>query len=191
MLTNIQIEEMIQKGLISIDPFVHEKLEANHYRLCIDSIKKRREDESTGYGLDFKTYDFSEGDFLLNPNEYAVVVIKEKIILGKGMFGEFYSASLNVENGLILNCGRLNSFYKKEIHFGLFNAGPAEYRLVKGQEIARVIFNYVGESTPIDYEKKSTNIKYLAMIDELRKTESKIIDLEKKRNDLTEKLGGK
>ncbi|MEK0336649.1 MAG: hypothetical protein QQN41_04350 [Nitrosopumilus sp.] len=180
MLTNIQIEEIIKRGLVNIDPFDSAQLEVNHYKLRVDSIILRKTDDV--YALNMNPYDLSEGPYALEPNEYVIVVIKEKIVLGKGMFGEFYPASLNIEKGLILNCGRLNSFYERPIHFGLLNASPIEYRLNKGDEIARIIFRYIGDDVPIDYDRKTSDPKYLAMIQELRKTEKEIMDLENELN---------
>ncbi len=176
MLTNIEIENFIKNGLISISPFNQSQLEVNHYRLNVNSIIKRGEGED--FGVRLNKISLENNMYAIQPNEYLIIEVKEKIILGKGMFGEFYPASLNIESGLILNCGWLNSFYERPIRFGLYNAGPIEIRLHDKFEIARVNIHYIGENTPIDYNREKTNEKYLKMLQEVRKTESEIKKLE-------------
>ncbi|PKL12869.1 MAG: hypothetical protein CVV52_08350 [Spirochaetae bacterium HGW-Spirochaetae-8] len=177
MLSNIQIENMMNQGLINISPYNPDQLGLNHYKLKIDSLLLRKADDE--YALNMHPYDLSSNPYALSPNEYVVIVVKEIILLGKGVFGEFYPASLNIEKGLILNCGRLNSFYERPIHFGLMYVGPTEYILRKDDEIARVSFEYIGSDTPIDYKKKDKDLNYQIMLEQTRKTQQEIQELEK------------
>ncbi|MBI3195871.1 MAG: hypothetical protein HYZ34_15590 [Ignavibacteriae bacterium] len=166
MLTNIQIEEMIERGAININPFDPKKLGSNHYRLTCHSVEIFRFDNSGV--LEHITHVLkSDQPFAIAPHEYVIISIKEKIILQSGIFGEFYPASRCIEKGLILNYGRLNSFYNDSIHFGLFNARNLEFVLRPEEEIARVSFTYVGENTPIRYDKRED--LYHTEIDNYRK----------------------
>ena len=178
MLTNLEIEEFQKKGIIKINPFDPEKLEANHYRLSVESIKVIETDDIGVVEIYDKNLD--EQYHPLESKQYVIVRIKETSQLGRGMFGEFYPASLNIENGLILNCGRLNSYYDKAIHFGLFNAGPYEFALKKGYEVARIQFNYIADR-PIDYNRPNYNSEYISKINEIRDLEERA---QKLRNDL-------
>jgi deoxycytidine triphosphate deaminase len=177
MLSNIQIEEFMKKGLINITPYNPNNLDVNRYRLYVDSIRINKTDDD-GVLQIFK-YDFSKGPYAIAPGEYVIVSIAEEIKLEKGFFGEFYPASLNIENGLILNCGQLQSFYNRPILFGLLNVSPIEFRLEKGYEIARLVFEYLGENTPIDYDRKQTDPEYDEKIKVFRKTEEELNELKK------------
>ncbi|RJQ57368.1 MAG: hypothetical protein C4517_17675 [Stygiobacter sp.] len=181
MLSNIQIENFIQKGLISIKPYNSDHLDVNRYRLCVNSIRINKTDDVGA--LQIYKYDFTKGPYAIAPGEYIIVEIAETIKLEKGFFGEFFPASLNIENGLVLNCGQLQSFYDRPILFGLLNASPVEFRLEKGYEVARLVFEYLGEDVQIDYERKQKDPEYDKKIIKYRKTEEELEELKKQVNE--------
>lgn len=178
MLTNVQVRDLMGKELIRIEPFEPSLLESNHYRLMnIEKIVYTKFDKE-GILVNTGFHHMSDGNYCLAPGEYVVVSIAEKIVLGHGVFGEFYPASICIEEGLLLNCGRLNSFYEDSIRFGLCNVSSKEFVLRKNHEIARVFFTYVGENTPIEYKKNDGGDEYKHRLEILRKEQEEVKRLE-------------
>jgi len=157
MLSNIQIEEQVRCGRIKITPFDPGRLGANHYRLSLHSIQFVKLDEE-GLLQQGKVIP-NDAPYALNAHEYVVVSVREKIVLDHGLFGEFYPASMCIEEGIQLNCGRLGSFYEDRIHFGIFNMRDFDVFLREGQEIARVSFVDLGSEAPIQYQKRNDDYK--------------------------------
>lgn len=177
MLSNVQIREFMEKGMITITPFNPKKLGPTFYRLSLSKIRWVKYDEN---GLiDIGQKDLEEFKKIpLNGKSYAVCEIKEKIVLNKGFVGSFFPASLLIEDGLILNYGHLQADYIDPIVFGIFNARPMEFLLEYDMEIARISFEYLGENVPINYEKQKGNT-YDEVIELVRSTQEEINVLEK------------
>jgi deoxycytidine triphosphate deaminase len=183
MLSNIQIEEQVRCGRIKITPFDPGRLGANHYRLSLHSIQFVKLDEE-GLLQQGKVIP-NDAPYALNAHEYVVVSVREKIVLDHGLFGEFYPASMCIEEGIQLNCGRLGSFYEDRIHFGIFNMRDFDVFLREGQEIARVSFVDLGSEAPIQYQKR--NDDYSAVLEELRGIENELAAVHNEREQLAEK----
>ncbi|MDR1933395.1 MAG: hypothetical protein LBQ57_11325 [Spirochaetales bacterium] len=146
MLTNIEIEEAISTGKIKIAPFDKKQLGINFYRLKPKKICISKFDDE---GLLNEAIVPLEKRYVLEPHEYVVIAVEERIVLAERFFGIFYPASVCIEKGLIVTCGHLNSNYMEEIRFGLFNAKNDECKIDLELDIARIEFTKISEDTPI------------------------------------------
>ncbi|GEM_PF-2429284 len=172
MLSNIQIEKLINKNKIRISPFSAQKLDINHYHIFPYSVSYAKMDDD---GIIKPGHvDLKDNPYVIDPNEYIVVTIEEKIILENGIFGEFYPASQLIEDRLILNCGRLNSQYKPFLRFGIFNASPSPFVLFANYEIARISFYQFDRNIPVDYNRPVSNKIYNNKINKIRENEEEI-----------------
>ncbi len=185
MLTNVQIEEAIKSGSIKITPYNGALLDINNYRLKPRYIKISKFD-SDGLLIE-KTMDL-KNKYILEPHEYVVVSIEEKIILAERFFGRFFPASICIEKGLIITCGHLNSNYSKEIRFGLFNAKNDECKIDSDLDVARIEFEKIDENIPIRYGNNYSD-NYTEIISRLRSEKEELKgDYEKKVKQIDQKI---
>jgi deoxycytidine triphosphate deaminase len=163
MLTNTEIEEAIASGNIKIAPFNKNQLGINFYRL---KPKKIRISKFSGEGVLTEDTVLLEEKYVLEPYEYAVIAVEERIVLAERFFGTFYPASVCIEKGLIVTCGHLNPNYTEEIRFGLFNAKNDECKIDLELDIARIEFTQISKDVPISTSNTSNN--YDKIISRLR-----------------------
>jgi len=95
-------------------------LQIAQYSLAPIAIRYERDDGTKG----ISNLKDSAAPYVFQPNEYAVVVVEERIILPDGVIGRFIPASGLIEKGFGLTAGKLDSIYGsegEEIRFGLKN----------------------------------------------------------------------
>lgn len=122
VVTNRQLRSLIESNCISIRPFDPTLLKEAAYTLNPGRILRRCVDGE----LDIvHTFSNSRQNFSIEPNEYVVVEAKQNVsISAQGIIGTFITASSNVENGLLIVAGQIDSKYGlngEALRFGVKN----------------------------------------------------------------------
>lgn len=118
LLNNRLISKLREHDLI-IDPWDPENLQIAQYALNPSAIIYE-DDNGHEVSHSLKT----NGAFIFRPDQYAKVVIEQKIVLPEGIVGRFIPASGLIEAGFGLTAGKLDPGYGKtaeRIQFGLKN----------------------------------------------------------------------
>jgi hypothetical protein len=122
VITNKQLRTLMESNCLSIDPFDDKLLKAAAYTLSPGRILKRGEDGEWDVA---HTFNDRRKSYTLKANEYVVVEPKQNIsIRTAGIIGNFITASTNVENGLLVVAGQIDSLYGlkgEALRFGLKN----------------------------------------------------------------------
>ena len=76
----------------------------------------------------------------LEPKQYGVVKISNRIKLSDGIVGQFTPSSILIECGLLLTAGKLDQGYEGDIIFGLYNANSVKTVLTGSMKLAYISF---------------------------------------------------
>ena len=121
LLNNVLIKKRREDKLIEIDPFHEDLIQLAQYPLSPKEIiywKKESGESQRHHLIDLgKPYEFQ-------PHEYALAVVRERVVLSEGIVGRFIPMSGLIEKGFGLTAGKLDPNYGREgeeIRFGLYN----------------------------------------------------------------------
>ena len=120
LLNNVLIEDLIEAKEIIIQDFDPNKLQIAQYPLSPREIIYEKNDNTVGTSNLIE----SKEPYILKPNEYAIVIVSEIIILGNAIVGRFIPMSGLIEMGFGLTAGKLDPHYgenNQRIRFGLTN----------------------------------------------------------------------
>ncbi len=134
------IRDLVKENILTIEPFDENLLQLTQYPLTAREIIfwKEGSDETGKHDLIR-----SGKDYIFAPREYALVVVREKIILPDGMVGRFIPMSGLIEKGFSITAGKLDPHYGvggEEIRFGLSNLRGRENRYDRSSPLAYIEF---------------------------------------------------
>ncbi len=121
LLNSQLILRLLESGEISITPFDEGQLKAVHYPLRAQCMFKL---DAPGVLGRAHSFDDDPSPCVIGPGEYFVVEVREAVLLGAGIVGQFVPASNLIEQGFGLTAGRLeHPFGQKgeKLRFGLKN----------------------------------------------------------------------
>jgi deoxycytidine triphosphate deaminase len=122
LATNRQIKTLLAEKCIYIQPYDPKQLKSTGYTLNPRHVL-RKSDE--GEWEVVHTFSEKKGKFELAPNEYVLVEPKQNIrISADGIVGRFTLASSNIESGLLIVAGQIDSKYgmgEETLRFGVKN----------------------------------------------------------------------
>lgn len=140
VLTNRQLRKLMNDNCLYIHPFNPSSLKETAYTLNPGRILKL---STEGEWEVVHTFSTKKAPYTLQPDEYVIVEAKQTVkIAVDGLLGTFVAASTNVEGGLLVVAGQIDSQYGmggEALRFGVKNllAVPntisAETRLVHMQ----------------------------------------------------------
>lgn len=122
VVTNSQLRALRNSNCLSINPFQEQNLKSAAYTLNPGRILKRGTDNEFDVVHSFSA---KRGAYVMKAGEYVVVEPKQSIIIrSRGIIGTFITASTNIESGLLLVAGQIDSLYGTQgeaLRFGLKN----------------------------------------------------------------------
>ena len=122
VITNHQLRNLLRANCITIDPFQEKYLKAAAYTLTPGRVLRRGEDGE--YDV-VHTFGKRRQNFTLRGGEYVIIEAREKVAIREhGIVGTFATASTNIENGLLIVAGQIDSQYGvkgEALRFGLKN----------------------------------------------------------------------
>ncbi|MFZ1741310.1 MAG: hypothetical protein WAT93_00560 [Pontixanthobacter sp.] len=139
VVTNRQLRILLEKNSITIDPFEEKNLKSAAYTLTPGRIYTRGEDGEYDVSHTFGT---RRKNFSLPPNEYIVIEAKEKVAIREnGIIGTFTTASTNIENGLLIVAGQIDSHYGvrgEALRFGVKNLLDCENQITSDTRLVHL-----------------------------------------------------
>lgn len=139
LMTNLLIERRIRDGSLRIEPFDLKRLQVCQYRLTPKEILF--ENVSEGKLQRTSRHNLEDGDYSFKPSEYAIVTVREHVVLPDGVVGRFVPESGLIESGFILTAGKLDPGYGRngeQIRFGLHNARAREASFLPNSPLAHL-----------------------------------------------------
>ena len=114
ILNNQDIQSSIEKKTIVIEPFERELLQGASYDF---RIGKQGATTSTRKLIDIE----KEGHLLLKPDDFAIVIVLEKLVLDAQHVGRFSLKAQYTRQGLIAAAGMIDPGYDGRLIIGLAN----------------------------------------------------------------------
>jgi len=142
LVNNVQLKELIKAKVIEISGWEDKNLSLVHYTLHPETIKARQPD---GKWMTVHNFNEDSNPYKVEPNDYVIVTIKEKIKLNSDyIVGEFRPASNLIEDGYGLTSGKIDKRYgtsnKEVVVFGMKNQLNTHNEIKNNMRIAHVAF---------------------------------------------------
>lgn len=112
----------------------------------------------------YEQIDISERGYILNPGEYILVMVKEKVSIPVNMVAHIRPRTRFTRLGILLSAQHCNPGYTGVLSLGMYNASPNAIILVPDLHIAQIVFERL-ESKP-SKEKQYQNKKNAAYMNE-------------------------
>lgn len=140
LISNRQLRQLMAAHALVIDPFDEKLLKATHYTLLPGRVFRRKSE-----GKWYSVHSFAEEEkFVLEPDEYVVVEVKQRIkIQSDGLAGRFITTSNHIEGGLLIVAGQIDHRYGMDgelLRFGVKNLLPLPNEIKKEMRLAHVEF---------------------------------------------------
>lgn len=141
LITSRQLRTLRKEGCLFIEPFLDANLKATHYTLNPGRVLRKA---SQGDWDPCFTFSDRRPEFQLAANEYVVVEIKQTIkIQREGIVGRFVTTSTNIENGILVVAGQIDSHYGtngEALRFGVKNLLAEPNVITKDARLAHLEF---------------------------------------------------
>ena len=165
VLTDKEIRELCNNQKPLISPFDENSLSSESYDLSIENVitifKKEFKciDISNQYDIDdmYEERTMKANGYILSPKEYALVHIRERVLLPDDITAHIRPRTRYTRLGLIVSDQHCNSSYEGNLKLGIFNATDYAIRIVPGVKIAQIVFEEL-KSIPTEeklYRKKA------------------------------------
>lgn len=147
ILTDIEIRKLVnEKNMIT--KFDEESLQSESYDLSIgNQISKYKPDFkimdlSNQKDIDnaYEIINFPKEGYLLGPNEYILVSIKEKLNIPQNINAHIRPRTRYTRIGLLVSSQHCTSSYSGILNLGLLNANPFAVKIFSGMKIAQIVF---------------------------------------------------
>lgn len=177
VLNDKSIRKLVnEKELIS--PFEEKKLQSESYDLTLGNrisvlnkiprfIDLRTETDCEKL---YKTLELTEEGYPLSPNEYVLVMLKERINLPENITAHIRPRTRFTRLGLIVSNQHCNSTYSGVLHVGIFNATNSTINIVPDIKICQIVFEELNDipSENKQYKNKDNALYQNESNDEFR-----------------------
>lgn len=172
VLSDNDIRELAHAEMPLIEPFDEEFLQGASYDLSMTNvISAFRQHVRTinladkeHIDLVYEQIDISEKGYVLNPGEYILVQVKEKICVPVNMVAHIRPRTRFTRLGILVSAQHCNPGYVGTLSLGIYNASPNAVMLVPDLHIAQIVFEKLA-SEP-SKEKQYQNKKNAAYMNE-------------------------
>jgi len=167
LLNNVLIEKAHDEKKIEIDPFDPKRIQVAQYPLSPKEIIYWTPGESDRH----RHHLVDTGKpYRLQPHEYAVVVVRERVVLSDGIVGRFIPMSGLIEKGFGLTAGKLDPHYGRkgeEIRFGLSNFLNIENEYSMNSPLAYIEFFDLRQlpSNSVEHTEYDKFIRLMRLVD--------------------------
>lgn len=160
-----EIRQMCKSSKPLISPFTEESLQSESYDVAIgDKITIMKKEihcidlqDQRGINEIYEEITLNESGYLISPNEYIMVSLRETITLPDNVTAHVRPRTRLTRLGLLTGGQHCNSTYSGTLRIGLFNATKYPIRIQKGVKVAQIVFEEL-KSIPSE-EKQYKNKK--------------------------------
>lgn len=141
MFGNFMTGPLVRTAMAAQDPLAIVDFSEDRFRNGLYTLTNAEVHSNLGPGLRPHKWQLSDGTYELAPDEYVMVVAKERVVLPFGIRGAFVTASSAIQTGLLVTHGKLDSEYKgRPVIFGLKNLLPMPVHIDQALELIHLQF---------------------------------------------------
>ena len=146
ILSDIDIEKLINSKQLEIDPFNHKNLTPNGYDLTIAEIYIKNSD-----------LHIDEGLAIIPPLTWFAISTKEFIKMGSDISSQLWIRSSYARKGILASFGKVDAGFHGTLTISCFNSNDVEIEIPINDRFCQIVFEELS-STPSElYEIKSGN----------------------------------
>lgn len=172
-MNNAQIAGAVEAGAMELEPFDSSLLKLDSYPLNPGVILAPVACGSESHMSLEKRHDFAaDARYVLEPNEFVVVEVRQFLCIAEGIEGDFAQTSSMIDKGLLVMHGRFefpfgkfsekasnpDAEVRQKIRFGLKNLLNQSVGLVASDEISHVRFTDFRGLSNLPYKLRPTDV---------------------------------
>jgi dCTP deaminase len=148
ILSDGDIIEFMEKGLLSIEPFVEKNLTPNGCDLRIGELFFPDSEEH-----------ITEGSVMLPPGRGIAVATMEYLKLSGKVAAQLWLRSSYARKGLLTSFGKVDSGFEGALTVPLYNSSSKPFELKIGDRILQIVFETMLHPPRILYDERSGNFQ--------------------------------
>ena len=152
ILSDSDIQKLIQQHELSIEPFTTKNLTPNGYDLSIDEVYLRKTEEH-----------ITTGTATIPPLSWFAISTKEFVKMGPQIASQLWIRSSYARKGVMASFGKVDAGFHGTLTISCFNSNDTPLEIPIGDRFCQIVFERL-ESRPSElYDKKSGSL-YLVVV---------------------------
>ncbi|RLF29144.1 MAG: dCTP deaminase [Thermoplasmata archaeon] len=144
ILSDADIQNAVQKGLLSIEPFDPRNLTPNGYDLSIDEIYVKKLNKHV-----------RNGGIRIPPLTWFAVSTKEFIKIPPQLSAQLWIRSSYARIGVLSSFGKVDAGFHGTLTISCFNSNDEEIELLVGERFCQIVFEHLSSIPEVLYDKRS------------------------------------
>ncbi len=144
VLSDIDIEQALERADLGIEPFIRKNLTPNGYDLSIDEVYLRTSDQH-----------IKDGVAVIPPLTWFAISTREFVKMGPKITSQLWIRSSYARKGIMASFGKVDAGFHGTLTFGCFNASNKEVEIPVGDRFCQIVFEYLEQVPKALYHERS------------------------------------
>ena len=144
ILSDVDIQNLIDKDELGIEPFLEKNLTPNGYDLCIDEVYIRKTDNH-----------IKDGIAIIPPLTWFAISTKEFIKIGPRVTSQLWIRSSYARKGVLASFGKVDAGFHGTLTISCFNANDSNIEIPVGDRFCQIVFENLSEKPSELYHERS------------------------------------
>ncbi len=129
VLSDSDIQQALEQGILGIEPFVSKNLTPNGYDLSIEEVFIRKINQHV-----------TEGVAVIPPLTWFAISTKEFVKMGPQITSQLWIRSSYARKGILASFGKVDAGFHGTLTFGCFNASDKDVEIPIGDRFCQIVF---------------------------------------------------
>ncbi len=144
ILSDNDIEQLMQKDELGIEPFQEKNLTPNGYDLSIEEVYIKKTEQH-----------IKEGIAVIPPLTWFAISTKEFVKMGPKITSQLWIRSSYARKGIMASFGKVDAGFHGTLTIGCFNASDKEVEIPIGDRFCQIVFENLMSEPKALYSKRS------------------------------------
>lgn len=144
VLSDKDIEQLMQNNELGIEPFVEKNLTPNGYDLSIEEVYIRKTEQH-----------IKEGVAVIPSLTWFAISTKEFVKMGPKISSQLWIRSSYARRGIMASFGKVDAGFHGTLTIGCFNASDKDVEIPIGDRFCQIVFENLSSEPKELYSKRS------------------------------------
>jgi dCTP deaminase len=144
ILSDNDIEQLMQKDELGIEPFLEKNLTPNGYDLSIEEVYIKKTDQH-----------IKDGVAVIPPMTWFAISTKEFVKMGSKITSQLWIRSSYARRGIMATFGKVDAGFHGTLTISCFNANDTEVEIPIGDRFCQIVFENMSSEPKALYSKRS------------------------------------
>ncbi|MCX6665269.1 MAG: dCTP deaminase [Euryarchaeota archaeon] len=144
ILSDNDIEQLMQKDELGIEPFQEKNLTPNGYDLSIEEVYIKKTEQH-----------IKEGVAVIPPLTWFAISTKEFVKMGSKITSQLWIRSSYARRGIMASFGKVDAGFHGTLTISCFNANDTEVEIPVGDRFCQIVFESLLSEPKALYSKRS------------------------------------